>query len=98
MIIDTYILPSREEISVKSIRETKTIKLTEIPIMDRQSNGSFIVRDRIEETYIPSTLKDKEMVQETIMEIKTNKELSTLEKVDSKIMTIDDLLDNIENK
>ena len=97
-IIDTYIISSREEINVKSIRETKTVKLTEIPIMDRQSNGSFIVRDRIEETYIPSTLKDKEVVQETIMEIKPNKELSTLEKVDNKIMTIDDLLDNIENK
>ncbi len=98
MIIDTYIMPSREEINVKSIRETKTIKLTEIPIMDRQSNGSFIVKDRIEETYLPSILKDKEMVQETITEIKPNKELSTLEKVDNKIMTIDDLLDNIENK
>ena len=66
--------------------------------MDRQSNGSFIVRDRIEETYIPASLKDKEVVQETIMEMKPNKEMSTLEKVDNKIMTIDDLLDNIENK
>ena len=32
------------------------------------------------------------------MEMKPNKEMSTLEKVDNKIMTIDDLLDNIENK
>ena len=50
-IIKCYLMSSKEEIIVTSIAESKKVKLTEIAIMDRQSNGSFIVKDRILDTY-----------------------------------------------
>ena len=50
-IFDVYVMPSKEEIVVISTTGSKVMKLTEISIMDRQSNGSFIVKDRLIDTH-----------------------------------------------
>jgi len=100
-IIKSYLLSSKETITVISIAEIKELKLTEISIMDRQSNGSYIVKDRVMDTYHIATLvsdehlniessNDKE--ENTIV----NNELKNLKKVDDQIMTIDEILNNIE--
>lgn len=102
-IIKAYILPSKEEIIITSISGNKEVKLTEISIMDRQSNGSFIVKDRVLDTYkvvhitsqfdVPKEIKEE---QKTI--IIDKKEDKTLKKIDSKIMTIDEILNNMEKE
>ena len=97
-IVNCYILPCKQEINVVSTKETKKIKLNEISIMDRQSNGSFIVKDRIVNTYLINSMDDNSNVMDEPIEVKSNKELDIVKKVDNRIMTIDDLLDNIENK
>lgn len=106
-IIDSYIMSSKEELVVTSIKEEKTIKLTEIAIMDRQSNGSFIVRDRIlgthklavilENTQNESNKQDNGNVKKS-KTIENDKEYKTLSGIDKKIEMVDSLLDNIEDK
>ena len=104
-IIDVYLIPSKEEITVTSVNETKTLKLTEISIMDRQSNGSFIVKDKIINTYHNVGLSNKEnddvvsqvnSNEEIVNTIKESKELKSLKTIDEKMMTIDEYLDDIE--
>ena len=103
-ILDCYIVPSKEEITVRSIAEEKTIKLTEIAIMDRQSNGSFIVKDRIVLSYKNAKLissDDDKAVVSTIQEVSkpvitNNKEYKSLKNIDEKMMSIDEYLNDIE--
>jgi hypothetical protein len=107
-IVKTYMIPSKEEIVITSISGVKEIKLTEISIMDRQSNGSFIVKDRVMDTYKVSGIISqhdeykKEIINEEVTEdvksISLDKETKTLKKIDEKIMTIDEILGNIENE
>lgn len=102
-IVKCYLRPSKEEIAIVSIAEVKEVKLTEISIMDRLSNGSYVVKDRVMDVYlivnIVSNLQ-KEITEKVINNdepIVNNKELKTLKSVDDKIMTIDEILNNIEN-
>ena len=107
-IVATYLIPSKDEITVVSIAETKTMKLTEIAIMDRHSNGSFIMKDRIVDTYRNAFLIDRGNLlgqiegnlviepAEVVPPIKATRELKSLKTIDQKMMTIDEYLDNIE--
>ena len=98
-VFDTYIMPSKEEIVVSSIAGSKVMKLTEISIMDRQSNGSFIVKDRLVNTHKVVNIsgndieKNEDNKQANIV-INTDK---TLKNIDEKMMSIDRQLDDIEN-
>ena len=107
-IIDCYLIPSKEEIEVVSNTEVKVLKLTEISIMDRQSNGSFIVKDKIMDTHIVSKLitSDLEKKEKVTSEEKkepeqkiivtNNKELKSLKNIDDKMSLIQQQLDDIE--
>ena len=101
-IFDVYVMPSKEEISVSSITGTKIMKLTEISIMDRQSNGSFIVKDKIINTHkivslVSNNIKDISNGDERNLIINNNKEYQSLKNVDEKMMIIDKKLNDIEN-
>ena len=99
-IINCYLVNTKEDIQVVSIAESKTVKLTEIAIMDRQSNGSFIVKDRIIGTYMNSKLisnDNNETSNGSTSSIKPSKELKTLKDIDEKMLQVDEYLDNIEN-
>ena len=100
-IISCYLVSSKEEIEVVSIAEVKNIKLTEISIMDKASNGSFVVKDKIMETHLvaklisdnSSNVVNKEEDKITIIE---NKEMKSLKSIDDKMLSIDKQLDDIE--
>ena len=96
-IISCYLVSSKEEIGVVSIAEVKNIKLTEISIMDKASNGSFIVKDKIMETYLIAKLVSNNSTKEdnkiTVIE---NKEMKSLKSIDDKMLSIDKQLDDIE--
>ena len=107
-IIDCYILPSKEELMITSIAEVKTVKLTEISIMDRQSNGSFVVKDRIistarvakmirhnDEINSDTKIVTNEEKDEQVV-VKNNKEYKSLKNIDEKMLSIDEYLDDIE--
>ena len=101
-IIDTYLIPSKEEITVISVTGSKVLKLTEISIMDRQSNGSFIVKDKIMDTYRCASLvsnNKQENIENNnnISEVKkVDKELKSLKNIDEKMLSIDEYLNDIE--
>ena len=105
-IIDCYIIPKDSEIAITTFKEVKKVKLTEISIMDRQSNGSFISKDGIIDTYrcvelmSDTSIKEKEELpkekEETKDSINISKEYKSLKKIDEKIMTVDEILDDIE--
>ena len=98
-VFDVYVMPSKEEIVVSSVTGSKVMKLTEISIMDRQSNGSFIVKDRLTDTHKVISLSGNDMEKnegnkEVGLIINTDK---TLKNIDEKMMSIDRQLDDIEN-
>ena len=101
-IIIGFVVPKDEEFVINSIGETKKIKTTEISIMDKQSNGSFIVKDKIISVYrcvkminnVDKNIEEKNMINEKLSNI--SKEYQNLKKIDDKIMTIDEILDDIE--
>ena len=104
-IIKTYLLSSKDGIVINSISGCKEVNLTEISIMDRQSNGSFIVKDRVMDTHkcvnIVSQHSEDLVLKEEIVEDKkitamNNKEAKSLKAIDDKIMTIDEILNSME--
>ena len=76
--------------------------------MDRYSNGSYIVRDKVINVFKVAQLisrnvsssdsKEKEAVLVSEEEEKPSKKEVSLAAIDDRIMTIDDLLNNIEKK
>ena len=83
----------------KKLFRSKVMKLTEISIMDRQSNGSFIVKDRLVDTHKVVNISGNDVNKnddnkEVNIVINTDK---TLKNIDEKMMSIDRQLDDIEN-
>ncbi len=63
------------------------IKITDLPIVDRYSTGTIITKKRITDSFLKCNLeKEEEIIIENI----------SLDDLDNKIKTIDDLLDEIE--
>lgn len=51
-IINTFIENTKSEIVLITEKEQKTIKLTDIKVMDKQSNGSFIAKNKLLSSHI----------------------------------------------
>lgn len=99
-IVKVYITNTKKEINIVTIKGTKTVKLNEMPIMDRYSNGSYVVKDRVNDVYMVEDIKSKDDIEvsdinETVLPNNTNNQTS-LKEVDDRFMTIDDLLNDIE--
>ena len=92
-IVKTLTVSSSNYIGLKG-NDIKMIKLTEIPIMDRYSSGSLLVKDKIKEVFINAELvkKDDIDVKTEITPSSENKKVS-LKEIDDRLMTIDDFID-----
>ena len=102
-IVDVYIKSVKETIMVVTDKEKKEVKLSELSIMDRYSNGSYIVKDRINYTYLISNIIDKDtmnndMVVDTIVVKKKEDKVESLKEIDDRMMTINDLLNSVERR
>ena len=83
------------------------VKLTELPIADRYSTGSQIIKRKIDDAYLVPTLEKAEKVQETLLEEAPvvedtedkviKKEKVSLQEIDDRLMTIDDFLNEKED-
>lgn len=100
-VVDVYLVSSKGNIGIITDNYIKYIKVTDISIMDRASNGSYIVKDKVSGTFKVSELISKDnFIEEKIEEDNTNindevnKQVS-LDEIDVKMMTIDDVLKNI---
>ena len=110
-IIKVYVIDAKHNIIIKTNKDEKELKLTEIPIMDRYSTGSTITKSKIEDVYEKVKLTKEETKEEHSNEdnkkeekmdkepmekdVKKKKEVS-LKEIDDKFMTIDDFLDNFD--
>jgi hypothetical protein len=63
--------------------------------MDRYSNGSYIIKDRIIDSYIVSELISKEDKEEVTEEIVVEKKQISLSEIDDKLSNIDSIIKDI---
>ncbi len=100
IVLKTFIVDSKEYIGIKN-GDINTIKLTELPIVDRYSTGSQISKKKLDDCFLISTLIKPNMEQETLVEseevpveekVIPKKERISLEEIDDRLMTIDDFL------
>lgn len=98
-IINVYLLSGKENLGIVTDNYIKYIKINDIAIMDRLSNGSYIVKDKINTTFKVCNLitKDNFSKKEEKDLEELQKEVS-LEEVDSKMLTIDGILKNVNKK
>ena len=98
-IINVYLLSGKENLGIVTDNYIKYIKINDIAIMDSLSNGSYIVKDKINTTFKVCNLITKENFSK-----KEDKDLEepqkevSLEEVDSKMLTIDGILKNVNKK
>ncbi len=72
--------------------ENKTIKLTELPILDRYSTGSLITKDKIYDVNVLVSLTKEEKIETNIKENSLIKPKITIKEIDERLLTIDDFL------
>jgi topoisomerase-4 subunit A len=104
-VIKTFIDDARKYIGLKN-GNVDIIKLTELPIADRYSTGSQIIKKKIEDAYLVPSLEKAEKVQESLLEESSpievleekpiKKEKISLQEIDDRLMTIDDFLNEKE--
>ena len=94
-VISVYIEDSKSLIGIVSDNYTKEVKITEIPIMDRYSNGSYVIKDRILSSYNikgMETYNDKEKEDKT--SVKVEKSAVSLKEIDDKLSSIDSIIND----
>lgn len=82
----------QEEIGMVTKEETFFVKTKELPISDRYSSGTSITKKEILKVFEKQTLVKKEEKEEPKVEV------LDLEEIDQKIYTIEDYLNQIEEK
>ena len=83
-IINTFISNNKQEIGILT-DEINYYKITEFPICDRYQTGTQFTKDKIESAFTKIDITEKDEPDKDI----------PLEKIDEKIMTIDDFLGEI---
>ncbi len=98
-IIKTFIIDSRSIIGLKYGDKIKTLKLNEIPIIDRYSAGSSIIKEKVDNVF-----KIVELFKREDITIGNNNDANvkkidlevSLKKIDDKMISIDDFLDDFK--
>ena len=88
-------ITKEKNLGIKIGNDIDIIKATELPIVDRYSTGTVISKKGINDCFIIAELFKKTSIN-PVMETKEIKEDITLEHVDEVILTIDDMLKNLE--
>lgn len=90
-IIKTFVTSTKNQLGLKN-GEITLVKATELPILDRYSTGSQIVKKNLTDAFVVSTLQPR--LEQKIEEEKESapKEKVSLKEIDDRLMTIDDFL------
>ena len=64
--------------------------------MDRNSNGSYVIKDRIIDSYIVSEINNKEDNTKKNEEIKIVKKQISLMEIDDELSRVDSIINNID--
>lgn len=93
-ILKAFITNNKDILGIKTRDEIISIKVTEIPILDRYSTGTTICKSNVIDAFknFKIVTKKKNDVDNYI----NSNENQTLDSIDNKIMTIDDFLDDFK--
>lgn len=93
-ILKAFITNNKDILGIKTRDEIISIKVTEIPILDRYSTGTTICKSNVIDAFknFKIVTKEKNDVDNYI----NSNENQTLDSIDNKIMTIDDFLDDFK--
>jgi len=107
-ILQTFIEDAKNYIGLQT-DEITSIKLTELPIADRYSTGSQVIKKDIISAYLIPTLTRVNKMQESLLDLEEpkiiqvveekelpKKDKISLQEIDDQLMTIDDFLDKKE--
>ena len=107
-IIKAYVTDNKTNIVIVGENEEKIVKQTDIPIMDRYSNGSSIIKDKIIDSYLEPVIMSKEDIDNlNYVEDKKPEQVSlnfdmlnqqSLKQIDDRMVKINNFLDEIEDK
>lgn len=107
-IVSVYVENTKRVIHVVCDNYTKDLKIVDIPIMDRYSNGSYVVKDKIRNCYLEVVTLSKEYINglEYVEEKKPEQaqinfdmlNRESLKAVDDRMIIINNFLDNVEGK
>ena len=64
--------------------------------MDRYSNGSYIIKDRIVDSYEECQMISKDDKEQIIEEINVEKKQISLSEIDDKLLNIDSIINDIK--
>lgn len=87
-----FIPQTRDMLYLQTKDETIKVKMSDIPFADNLSTGTNIGKDTVADCYIGVNIKecDESIIEESV------DDSEELKKIDDKILTIDDFLDNFE--
>lgn len=87
-----FIPQTRDMLYLQTKDETIKVKMSDIPFSDNLSTGTNIGKDTVADCYIGVNIKecDESIIEESV------DDSEELKKIDDKILTIDDFLDNFE--
>ena len=107
-VVKAYVEDTKQVVHVVTNKYDKDMKIVDIPIMDRYSNGSYVVKDKVKNSYLEVSVLTKEDF-ETLEYIEEKKPEQTqisfdmlnkesLKEVDDRMVIINNFLDNVEGK
>ena len=106
-VVKVFVTDVKNTIMIITSTTKKEMKLTEIPIMDRYSNGSNIIKGKIKDSYLEEEIiskddfkdleyiEDKKPTQQKLNFDNLYKE--SLKQVDDKMVIINNFLDDVED-
>ena len=94
-ILNTFVLPSKSEIYLKTKDDIVMKKITEFKVADRYSTGSTVKEKFLSAGVISTLLEDE---TEEVVPITTKEKKISLKEIDERILTIDDFLNDFESK
>jgi len=95
-VLKTFKLRNKEVLGIKNNNDIDLIKVTELPIMDKLSTGSNIVKN-ITDAFVVKSMENNTIYDIEVIEKEPviKKEIS-LEEIDNRMITIDDFLKDIK--
>lgn len=94
LTLRAFMVDSKTHIGLKGM-DIETMKVTDVPIMDRYSTGSTIHKGYLEDVFLVQNIQRKEEMEQIQLEEAKEpvKKAVSLKEIDERLMTIDDFLD-----
>lgn len=96
-ILNSFVISNKSCLGLKYKEDIETIKLTDLPIVDRNSTGTVLSKMHILDSFV---VQDLTSVDDTVEEIVEEQEVGpqqiSLDIIDDTISNIDNVLDNID--